>query len=404
MFERLRQLPRPLAALYAGTIATRLGTFVVPYLTIYLSASRGLSPAAIGRIVAAGGVGLLLGNLLGGQLADRVGCKATLMAALFTNAVGVAVLAGSLPSGAAYATALAVALCGAGMYTPAASALVAELTSEAIRPFAFTVQYVAVNVGMGLGPLLGGLLASSSFALLFVGDIATSAVCMGLLAFGLRPSKARSTIQRPSAVSTVRIWAQHPALLAFGAGSIFVVAPLMGLEYAVPLLVGVTFQEPLVFVGVVYSINAACILALSFPIERALQGRNEVGMMALAALLWAAGLAILALGFSVGALLACTVVWTVGEIIASIVVPTYIAARVGSSVKGRMLALQDAVRSVSAIVCPLVLGAVWNAAGVGVVLVVLVVVPLIGLGLYTAWWRRGVRRRVPPTEGLACSR
>ena len=57
---RLRGLPRALLPLYAGTVVTRLGTFVVPYLTVYLSQERGLSLATTGRIVAAGGLGLLL--------------------------------------------------------------------------------------------------------------------------------------------------------------------------------------------------------------------------------------------------------------------------------------------------------------------------------------------------------
>ncbi|MEM7156817.1 MAG: MFS transporter [Myxococcota bacterium] len=391
MLERLRQLPRPLHYLFAGTVATRLGTFVVPYLTIYLSQGRGMSFAATGRVIAAGGIGLLLGNVVGGHLADRVGRRPTLLAAIAINIVGLALLAMELPSDAAYALALAIALAGSGMYTPAANALIADLTPLATRPFAYTVNYVCINVGMGLGPLLGGLIATASYLWIFIGDIALSAACAGFIALGVPALGSLRAASAEDTTSVVRVWASHPLTTGFCLASLFVVAPLMGLEYAVPILVGTTFDRALVFVGVVYSINAACILALSFPIERLIRGRNEAAMMVMAALLWGSGLTILAVGQSIAALLLCTVVWTLGEIVASIVIPTFVSTRVSAAAKGRMLALQDAVRSASAIACPLVLGVVWDEVGVDAVLAILVALPLFGATIYGLWWWRTPR-------------
>lgn len=394
MLDQLRALPRSLAYLYAGTIATRLGSFVVPYLTLYLSEHRGLGPSTTGQIIAAGGFGLLLGNLLGGWSADRVGRKATLLAALGINAIGVAALANTLPSESAYAVALALALAGAGMYTPAANALIADCTSDAQRPFAYAVHYVCINVGMGLGPLLGGFLAASAFTWLFVGDIATTLVCMLLIAAGLR-APPRATRPEPTPGSMLDAWRRHPRILVFCGASFFVVAPLMGLEYAVPLLVGSVLHEPLAYIGLVYSINAGCILVLGLPIERALRGRDEVTMMAVAGCLWTAGLVILLAGFSTAALLISTVVWTQGEIIASVVVPTYVSRRVDASAKGRLLALQDVVRSTAGIVAPITLGLVWDRLGASAVLIVLVATPAAGTLLYLAHRLVGGHRSAP---------
>jgi hypothetical protein len=115
-------------------------------------------------------------------------------------------------------------------------------------------------------------------------------------------------------------------------------------------------------------------------------------MMVVAGACWAVGLTILLVGFSVGALLACTVVWTVGEIIASVVVPTYVSKRVPASAKARMLAATDAVRSLAGVTVPIALGAIWDASGVVAVLIALLLLPVLGA---MAYLRRALRRRGP---------
>lgn len=379
---RLRALPRALVPLYAGTIAIRLGTFVVPYLTVYLSAERGLSLTATGRVVAMGGVGLLAGNLLGGWLADRVGRKPTILGALALNVLGIATLSAGLPSGLAYGLALALSAAGTGMYTPAANAWIADLTRDDTRQLAYTVNYVCINVGMGLGPLLGGWLAASSFRWLFVGDIATTMVCGALLIGAVAPPRSVSPEGKSSRGLAAWTRPGAGAVLAFCGASFFIIAPLMGLEYAVPLLVGLELEQPLVLVGVVYTINATCILALGFPLERWLQGRDPLRMMVVAGALWTCGLGVLAWDLGVPALLASTVVWTVGEMIASVVVPTYVSSRVAPDVRGQFLALPDAMRSLSSVLAPVALGMLWDAHGAHSVLHVLVLVPLVGTAAY----------------------
>ncbi|MFN3184313.1 MAG: MFS transporter [Nannocystaceae bacterium] len=377
------RLPRALLPLYAGTIVTRMGTFVVPYLTLYLSQQRALSLTATGQVIAAGGAGLLLGNVAGGWLCDRIGRRAVVLLGLATNAVGLAALAIGLPSSAAYGLTLAVASVGAGMFPPAASAWIADLTRDEQRQRAYTVNYVCINLGMGLGPLLGGLLAAQSFRWLFIGDIATTLGCAACIAFV--PTAAAT---RRDAISRIRWTPQTIRVLAFCAGSFLLVAPLMGMEYAVPLFVATVLGEPLVIVGIVYSINAACILVLGLPLERRLAGRDPVAMMSVAGLLWAAGLGVLVMGASTAALLVSTAVWTVGEMVVSVVVPTYVANRVGEHERGRILAVPDAMRSVAGIVAPLGLGMVWDHRGPQAVLWVLTAVPLLGALAYGLTWMR----------------
>ncbi|MEM6294347.1 MAG: MFS transporter [Myxococcota bacterium] len=379
---RLRDLPRALRPLYAGTIATRVGTFVVPYLTLYLSQARGLSLEHTGRVIAASGVGLLLGNLAGGWLTDRLGRKPTLLASLVLNALGMAALGSGLGSPATYGLMLGVASFGGGMYSPAANAWIADLADGPTRRLAYTVNYICINVGMGIGPLLGGLLAALSFRWLFAGDILTTLACAGILLAAAAPTP-RSADAADTATDRLPL-----GVLAFCGASVFIIAPLMGLEYVVPLYVGTVLNEPLVWVGVVYTINATCILGLGLLLERALAGRRPAAMMAVAGLAWCAGLVLLAGTPTIPALLGSTVVWTLGEMIGSVVVPTFVAGRVAEHVRGRALAIPDAMRSVSAIVAPVALGWLWDAHGFDTVMLALIATPALGALLYAGAWSR----------------
>jgi MFS family permease len=392
MIDDLRRLPRQLFFLYGGTIVTRMGAFVFPYLTIYLSEARGFGLDRVGLILSTGSVGLLLGNLTGGWLTDRWSRKWTLIAALLINAVGFAGLALDYDSGWQYALFLVIGYFGSGMYNPAANTLIADLTDESIRPFAYTVNYVGVNVGMALGPLLGGLLATIAYRWLFVGDVLTSLFCATLILVGIRdtlgsaatrgPNPGRAVSQQHRRRGLHLVWLRHPLVLAFCLSYFFLICPLMGLEYAVPILVKRTFASSLVYVGVVYTINAACILLLSFLIEKLIRRRNAIHSMIVAGFFWSAGLTILLFGFSMPSLLICTAVWTIGEIIASITVPTFISQRVDQEVKGRFLALNDVVRSLAGVLSPIGLGLIWSHRGPTTVVTVLTTLPIVAVLAY----------------------
>ena len=117
MFANFRRINRSLIFLYAGTIVTRLGAFVFPYLTIYLSERREFGLDQVGLILSTGSIGLLLGNVAGGWLTDHWSRKKTLIVALFVNAMGFAGLAYPYETGWPYATFLAVGFSDRGCTT-----------------------------------------------------------------------------------------------------------------------------------------------------------------------------------------------------------------------------------------------------------------------------------------------
>ncbi|RKG92041.1 MFS transporter, partial [Corallococcus sp. CA053C] len=63
-------LPRTYWVLWVGTFVNRLGSFVAPFLALYLTRERGFSVEQAGLVVSLNGAGAVLAAPLGGMLAD----------------------------------------------------------------------------------------------------------------------------------------------------------------------------------------------------------------------------------------------------------------------------------------------------------------------------------------------
>ena len=171
--DMIRGLPRPFWVLWCGMLVNRSGSFVVPFLAIYLTQGRGLSAAQAGIVASLYGAGAAVASPLGGYLADHVGRRATLMGALALGGLGMIALGFARDIAVIAPACFAVAMVGEA-YRPAMQAAVADLVPPAERPRAFGLVYWVINLGFSIGLTVGGALASASFLWLFVGDGLTS--------------------------------------------------------------------------------------------------------------------------------------------------------------------------------------------------------------------------------------
>src|SRR5437667_2180157 len=98
LMASLKALPRTAWILFLGVFLNKFGTFVVPFLTLYLT-RQGYSLASAGVAIGAYGVGHLIASLLGGHLADTIGRRKTIVLSMFSAAAAMMLLsqARSLP-------------------------------------------------------------------------------------------------------------------------------------------------------------------------------------------------------------------------------------------------------------------------------------------------------------------
>ena len=167
--------PRTVYVLCVGSFINRAGSFVMLFLTLYVTQQLGEGKAFASYCIGAFGLGSVVASLMGGQLADQFGRRTTILCALFGGAIALIGLSQVrnpwLFMGVLFLFAVIME-----MYRPASSAMIGDVTAGDQRPHAFGLMYISVNLGFAVAPPIGGFLATHSFQWLFWGDAITTAL------------------------------------------------------------------------------------------------------------------------------------------------------------------------------------------------------------------------------------
>ena len=308
-----RGLPPPFWVLFFGTLVNRVGGFVIVFLAIYLTEVRGLNAAQAGAVISAYGVGSMGGGAFGGAVSDRAGRRPVLTVSLIGGGASMLLLGLLTTRPAMTATALLTGLLYE-MYRPVVSATIADVVAVEDRPRAYGLIYWAVNLGASIAPILGGLIAASSYRALFVADAATTAL-YGVIVLAALPETRPAAHARPDgAPGAARAIFGDPFLLA-----------VCGLTFAFSI---VFFQS---FVGLPIDVRAHGLSAVAFGTLIAINGllivflqpvageltryRSRPLTLAAASLLLGTGLGMNAWIGSFGGYAVSVTIWTLGEIL-----------------------------------------------------------------------------------------
>ncbi|HSI89953.1 MAG TPA: MFS transporter, partial [Adhaeribacter sp.] len=150
----------------------RAGAMVVPFLSVYLTASLGFKLKDAGIIMSLFGLGATCGAFLGGWLTDKIGHFKVQLGSLFLSS-GMFLVVLQLQTFESLAVGIFFLSLVAECLRPANASSVSYYARPENVTRAFSLNRMASNLGFSIGPALGGLLASISYHWLFVGDAIT---------------------------------------------------------------------------------------------------------------------------------------------------------------------------------------------------------------------------------------
>lgn len=310
-WKGLRGLPREVWIICGITLVNRLGTMALPFLVLYLTEGRRWTPQEAGLGMMVYGAGALAAGPFSGRLADRLGHGHILKASLWSSGVMLLLLplAGSRP------LIFAVIFLWAGLtqaFWPSSMALLTGLAPLERRKAVFALHRLAVNLGMAVGPAVGGLIAHHSYRWVFWTDGLTTLAGAALLSLVLGPrDRPALPHDHPPGASPWRDGRLALLLLPF----VPLLMVFFQIEGVLPLWVVRDLGLGARFYGFLFTVNTLLIVVAEVALNLAMGAWSHGRQLLAGALCFAAGFGLTAWATTPATLVLTTVVWTFGEMI-----------------------------------------------------------------------------------------
>ena len=367
--DALRSLPARVWLISVGILVNQVGNFLPVFIVLYLT-ERGQSAGAAGLVLGVTGLGKVLGNAVGGHLADRIGRRWTIMLSAMTTAA----LTATVP----FLDRLVVIAVVAGLigttsqvYRPAAAAVLIDSVpaTNQHRLAAFGVFRFAMNVGAALGGLIGGVLASTSYTGLFLGNAAACLLfgtVVGLLVRDVpapRTGEEGDRTQAEPALGYRGVLADR-VLMRFLWMTVFAEFVYIQSTVGVPLHVsdvGLTARD----FGLLIGLNGLLVLALELPITGVVARYRSESVLALGNLVTGLGLAVTGLVTDMTWLSVTVLIWTFGEMMKSSISQACVGSLAPRDMVGRYQGMHGVAYTVGTGLGPLVGGALYAVSPSG---------------------------------------
>lgn len=323
MFAQYLELPRSVYLLCLGTFINRAGTFIIPFLALYLKDNLGQSDFFATLSMGAFGAGAATAMVIGGFLADHIGRRPVMLLALFGGAAVLLLISTVRDPTVFLASVFALSLV-ADMYRPAVSAMISDLVEPNLRPRAYSLMYVSINLGFAVGPAVGGYIADhASFGWLFWGDAATTSI-YGLIVFlGIRETMPRGgraeasadslTTSGPTVIQSVQTILRDTVFIRFCCACFLIAVVFTQMLSTFPLYAGAHGVSKQSY-GLIIALNGVMIVLLQMPMSAWLSHFDRTNVLVVSALLHAVGFGMFGLVTTEGAFAVAVAIWTIGEI------------------------------------------------------------------------------------------
>ena len=340
------------------SFVNRVGSMVLPFLTIYLSSVKNYSLSLTGLVMMGYGIGSFFGNWAGGILSDQIGPFRLQLMSLLSSGLA---LYGLLWLDSPLSIAVGLFCCSffADAFRPANMASVAALASDQSRTKAVGVTRLAFNLGFSAGPALGGLIAVSlGYNWLFIID-GSSCILAGFIFFIFFRKQIFS--EHRSKKKVIDKSEEKPHMRHLFRDRPFLVFMLLMFVYGVIFMqffssVPVFFKNKLLytedFIGILMALNGLLVVIIELPVLHLIEKKGQMHMMALGTLMVGTAFLLLLPGkFMIFAILA-TLMFTMGEVFSLPFATTFVLSRSSEKMRARYMAFYGMTFSLCHIAAP----------------------------------------------------
>ena len=371
------EFPRQFWLLFWGMLISFAGVSMIwPYLMIYVSARLDLPMTATASLMTVNAMAGLLATFIAGPITDRIGRKGIMVVGLVVTGLSYMAMIYANTMVDFFVLMLIRGLANP-LYRVGADAMIADLIPQGKRADAYALSRLSKNIGIAIGPAIGGFVASTSYDVTFFIAM-ISLVSFGLVtALFLTETLDKSAIEENIATSSqragFRIILQDKAFLVFiGAFTLTqICASIMWVLLAVYGKDNFNILESQY--GFLPMTNALMVVILQIYITNITKRKPSLWIQFIGAMIYALGVGSIAYGNSFWDFWGSILVITVGEMILVPMATTYVADMAPADMRGRYMSVFALTWGVAIGVGPVVGGflndlispqAIWYGGGV----------------------------------------
>lgn len=339
--RKFHQYPRQFWLIFFGRLLATTGVSMIwPFLLLYISKRLALPLTQTATLMTINAAAGIASSLVAGPLTDKIGRKWIMVAGLLTSAV-IYFWMTRAETYLAFAELMALSGMANPLYQIGADAMLADLIPPEERVEAYALIRWSNNLGVAMGPTIGGYLAVLSYTLTF--EFAAGAMTLyglALLFFAretlLPHEKSESesdslggykeVLRDVSFLSTISI-------IAIG----WITAALMWI--VLPVYASEQFGVPENLYGFIPTTNAVMVVLFQVQVTKWTKRYAPIKMMALGMLFYALGTGLVAFGHNFWGFWLSMIVMTTGELFFAPTSSAYIANAAPPRMRGRYMSL-----------------------------------------------------------------
>lgn len=367
LFSSYYGLPKSVFALFIVRIINCLGSFVYPFLTMFLTIKLGYSEEKAGFFVTAVVIAGSIGLLSGGKLADRFGRKRIFVILSTASALSFVACA-FLDKSTAIPWLIIVSNLFLGGVLPCINAMLTDMADPEKRKAAFSLIYLGTNIGVAIGPIVAGFLFNNYIRLIFLLDAATTLISLiPVIIFIKETIPSRDKIievngseritEKSEKGHVISILLRRPMLVIFAFISLIYTFVYSQNYFSLPIYLNLHFGDrgPKVY-GTLMSTNAIVVILLTIFLINMMKNTKPIINIAFAGILYAVGFGVIYIITNEIFLIFSTIVWTLGEIIQTINTSVYVANNSPITHRARFSGLISFITDIGFITSPVIMG------------------------------------------------